>query len=293
MIISVEKLKILLCSLRRGTLAGDLQKTQAFGAQAIPESSELGDLSNAKNRCAVTFHIYYEEFISTCEAFLKQLPKDIPIFFTSCNSSIYSQMMSICNSLGLESHGRIVENRGRNFGPLFVEFANQLKNFEYFVHVHSKMSKHTRSKSVNSWNFQLHSLLSDWPKIVRATNLMRCSNVGLVFPSVSGVVRRINFYWNNNFEPVSKLALEEDLLEEIHTNTRFSFPAGGMFVVRTEAIIQLLKLNWEVEQFPLEVGQLDGTLQHGLERAIGRITIANGYRNAEYRMKEDKFWLLD
>ena len=70
--------------------------------------------------------------------------------------------------------------------------------------------------------------------------------------------------------------------ENIKWSGRLLFPAGGMFWVKTDAIRPLLEFPWTYEVFPGESGQIDGATQHGIERVIGELTRARGYKQAAH-----------
>ena len=73
------------------------------------------------------------------------------------------------------------------------------------------------------------------------------------------------------------------LLQKLNiTNTCSSlyekkFPSGNMFIARTNAIRQLLDYPFTSDDFPEELGQLNGTLQHIIEFIWFYIVNFNNY----------------
>jgi lipopolysaccharide biosynthesis protein len=80
-----------------------------------------------------------------------------------------------------------------------------------------------------------------------------------------------------------------DIRESVRWSGKLMFPIGGMFWVKTQAIRQLLDIPWRYEMFPEEEGQMDGSLQHSVERLIGELTLANGFAHLLYDSDEDQF----
>jgi lipopolysaccharide biosynthesis protein len=81
--------------------------------------------------------------------------------------------------------------------------------------------------------------------------------------------------------------------EKVNWSGRLLFPAGGMFWVKTNAIRPILEFSWSYDMFPEENAQIDGAIQHGIERLIGELTRARGYRQAHSIRNGREFAKLD
>jgi lipopolysaccharide biosynthesis protein len=65
-----------------------------------------------------------------------------------------------------------------------------------------------------------------------------------------------------------------------------------MFVARVAAVKEILECEWNYSDFPDEAGQLDGTLQHGVERMIGALVSSKGLRHLVYQEKIHSYSLF-
>jgi len=104
--------------------------------------------------------------------------------------------------------------------------------------------------------------------------LRRRPDVGIVGPTDHVV--DMNGYWGSNQATVLRLA-ERMGVGEIVPDPNV-FVAGSMFVARREALSALLSIDLSDDEFEPEMGQMEGTLAHALERALTFSAAAQGFR---------------
>ena len=218
------------------------------------------------------------------------MPIASKIYLSTCDPNIKKLVEKrVMNNL-VHQEVRLVPNRGRNFAPLLVEFRKELLREDNFIHVHSKKSSHSSISLQEQWGPRSYQLLLDLEKIQRMSEIFAVNeNIGLIYASPAGLLRKINAYWGLNakqFYTHSKLGVFHSL---VRPKEYLHYPMGGMFYVRTSAIRQLLEIPWEYKDFPSEFGQFDGTPQHAIERLIGVLNFENGFEIAEYQAGTDKF----
>ena len=170
------------------------------------------------------------------------------------------------------------QNRGRNFGPMLVEAGQELLNFEYVIHVHSKNSPHAPLALASSWASRTWNLFLGEPGSVKKLVGLFSSNksLGLVYANCYDILGLSAITWGANRKFASKFLN----LWSMKSQRVFAYPAGGMFMARISSISQLLEYGWTYEDFPEELGQLDGTMQHTVERLIGAVAHGNGFESA-------------
>jgi lipopolysaccharide biosynthesis protein len=171
-----------------------------------------------------------------------------------------------------------------------VEFRNELLKYSGFVHVHSKKSAHSKTGFGEAWAERSLALLLDPSNERKLRHLIQNQpEVGLVFAEARDLFRRINFYWGASAYPLLRSPKLKFLASRLDRRSELLFPIGGMFWARTEAVMELLQVNWEYNDFPTENGQLDGQLQHSLERAFGEVAINAGFRLAIFDQNRQRF----
>jgi lipopolysaccharide biosynthesis protein len=184
------------------------------------------------------------------------------------------------------------ENRGRNFGPMFVEFANSMKNYEYVVHLHSKRSTHSRKKQGALWANSLWRAMGEESQIFET--FVQClrtdRDIAIAYSLVENFFPPRAFSWSTN-GPSLRSIFEAEIpkLRDTFDYERFPFPAGGMFIFRTSAFQDLLDKEWNYNLFPEESGQLDGTVQHVVERLMGFIPYSKGLKQLVYLERRQAF----
>ena len=84
-----------------------------------------------------------------------------------------------------------------------------------------------------------------------------------------------NVVWGFNFSIAQELASRMGI--ELSEGEMLDFPSGSMFWARSAALKPLLDLGLDLEDFPHESGQTDGTLAHAIERLYFHVCERAGY----------------
>jgi lipopolysaccharide biosynthesis protein len=223
----------------------------------------------------ITAHVFYPEFATQLIDSLKQLPKETKVFATTPSQEIKQDLESYLEVAGNPHDVRLTPNIGRNFGPLLVEFSKQLIKEESFIHVHSKKSLHSPDIAAD-WLKRNTDLFLTKEGIRRISSLTESNpRIGLVYVDASDLIWGMNFRWGRSREISRRIFSHLPGFENVKWNGRFLFPAGGMFWVKTDAILPLLDVDWNYGRFPEEDSQMDGTSQHAIERMLGALVASS------------------
>ena len=172
---------------------------------------------------------------------------------------------------------RIVPNRGRDISPLFCTFSDQLCEYDFFAHIHTKKSIH--DKALEGWRVQLlNGLFLNSMHVRRIFALFENKRIGMVYPQAYSKLPSQWNTWGANRTEGEKLcrsigiqAVPEGYIE---------FPAGSMFWCRCDALKAFLRLPLSFESFEAENTKADGTLSHAIERVFGLAVQKAGYEIA-------------
>jgi lipopolysaccharide biosynthesis protein len=270
------------------------------------KSEDLGLVMTEKHRSlppdqepmvVIVIHVFYEEYLAEVSKVLKSGAHLSNIYFliSTSKSELVSRLEGLVSDTRAKGRVALVPNVGRNFAPLFVEFSQEIQNFDVLLALHSKLSKHTKQNLGRIWADRAWKLLgSDEKLLVRVLDLFKIDKgLGLVYPYTKDFVRPINLTWGNNLQHLTKLRKIYKTIQMKELLREIDFPVGGMFAARVEAILPMLQEEWTYDLFPEELGQIDGTLQHAIERAIGLICTEAGYTHAQYVNAVGSFYKLN
>jgi lipopolysaccharide biosynthesis protein len=230
----------------------------------------------------ITAHVFYPEFATQLIDALRQLPKRTKIYATTPSQDIKHSLESYLEAAGNPYDVRVTPNIGRNFGPLLVEFSKELLKEESFIHVHSKQSLHSPDIASDWLKKHLDLLLTKEGLQLISSLKQRDPNIGLVYADASDLIWGINFRWGRSRKIAKEFFAHLPGFEGVRWSGRLSFPAGGMFWARTQALRPLLEIDWDYGMFPQEQNQRDGALQHSQERIVGELTQSLGFKIAVY-----------
>jgi lipopolysaccharide biosynthesis protein len=167
-----------------------------------------------------------------------------------------------------------VENRGRDILP-FVAGLKTLKGFGHpmFVKLHSKRSPHMADGE--AWRDRLVSEVIGDRAVEQALAAFAADpRLGMLAAEQARVGLDDPAVMHNNRPTMDRLARVLD----VRFDNTTAFAAGSMFWGRAAAFERLADIAPERLEVEPELGRIDGTAAHGLERLMGAVATASGYR---------------
>ncbi|WP_275287258.1 rhamnan synthesis F family protein [Halomonas elongata] len=242
--------------------------------EVTPEAGKL--------KVAACLHIFYDDFIDRFAQALNEFPIELDVLLTLASEELvahakrtFGQHPKVKN---LEI--RVVPNRGRNFGPMLVEYAEILQEYDLFCHLHSKKSLYSGKEQTQWADYLTEYLLRD-PAVAAGilNSFAEDDELGVYYPTTFWMMPTWVNHLTMNTPYMRKW--EEEL--DLHHNSGFlSYPAGGMFWARPHALKDLLSKHWAYEDFPEEPLPNDGSMLHALERVVGNVAEKRGYKEFFY-----------
>jgi len=229
---------------------------------------EIGRTTREPGVC-VMVHAFYPDLLPELLQSVQSLAADATFLVSVCEPAAIAQAESaVDRMLGAAARRvvRCVPNRGRNFAPLLVGFADELRRHRVVLHLHTKKSLYS-SRERSDWRSHLLQCLTG-PAVPAVLDLFaRHPSVGVVQPSVFGEMPVWASHWLGNAGNGRSL-LQRCGLDPALADGFVDYPVGGMFWARVDALRPLLDCGLAVDDFDAEAGQTDGTLAHAVERAI-------------------------
>jgi len=248
-------------------------------------------------KVAVCLHVFYADFLDYYRQCLAHFPVNVDVFISV--SDVALKDVAIEKLESLEKVNKIevvpVPNRGRNFGPMLVEFGQTLLEYDLFCHLHSKKSLYSGRPQTQWADYLGEFLLNDANVIGKAiTHMTKDDECGVYYPTSFMMMPDWVNHWLKN-KPFKGKFFDEWGVKD-HSEF-IAYPVGGMFWAKPSALKQLLEKEYKYEDFPAEPLPNDGSELHALERCIGLLAERNGYKQLFYypelgRFTKDKSYLF-
>lgn len=241
--------------------------------------NELMQRDNIK--ICVQVHLFYLDLVDEIIRNLNYIPFLYHCYISTDTDEkaeiIQSEVKSRCKN-AIMVYITKFDNRGRDVAPLIEQMKNNLNQYEYILHIHTKKSIMCNN-SGNKWRKHLYKHLLGSIKNVYYVfcQFANNKNLGLLFSETFPDV--VPLKWgedeligkNNVFEFLGKINVTAALSDVP------DFPAGNMFWARTKSIQKIFDSSIATDDFPIEDGQLDLTLAHAIERSWVYIAQSEGY----------------
>ncbi|WP_421569138.1 glycoside hydrolase family 99-like domain-containing protein [Stenotrophomonas sp. PD6] len=223
-------------------------------------------------RPCVVIHTWYLEELGELLAHVRASALECRLIITTAGEH-RDRVETLLQASGLSGEVMTFANHGRDILP-FLHVANRLadQGETVVLKLHTKRSTHMQQGA--QWRQELLRQLLDEGRGAQAVAMFAADRqLGLLAPA--GHLLPVRDYPGANVATLQRLqvrlGLRKDVLEA-------DFSAGSMFWVRLDALRPLLDAHLPPSAFEAEQGQIDGTLAHALERALGAICVEAGYR---------------
>ena len=234
---------------------------ESFWVDEYQACSALAEVPSTSSNL-VLLHAYYPDDLDTFSPYLLRLPvKTHAIITCPVNSYEVCRRWAARNDLKVT----IIEtvNRGRDWGP-FLAVAKGLNapDTSAILKLHTKRSPHREDGSV--WlEHVLDGLVPSESTASEVRELFAEGNYDIL--AAPGTLSSAS-----DWKPQRKQV--QRLYSSITADNDFDFPAGSMFWLSPRLFKEIAALDVSISDYEPELGQLDGTLAHALERAVARLT---------------------
>ena len=252
-----------------------LSRTRAHGSS---------DAQAHKASLAVHVHCFFEDvFATTIIDILKKLPAGFALFVSVTSAGVADRVRALVAGLALSQLDvRVVENRGRDLAPLFVDFFDAIQKYDLCLHLHTKKSLEKEDFGTVWLSDLSQQLFSTGTFIQNTLKLMEADpSIGLLGPRPYPPLRRF-MGWGANRELASSLCRKLGSTVPLPgPGATLDFPAGSFFWFRPSAFAEMRSLALTTHSFPAEPIADDGTIAHALERILPTIIASRQSRYVE------------
>ena len=234
-----------------------------------------------KHDTAVILHLFYVELWEEIAGYLENMAGDFDLFVSIPQGSTF-QREEITAKF---PRAFVYEcpNRGRDIAP-FLKIFSEIEplHYKYICKIHTKKSVHRGDGA--TWRNELYrELLGSAKTIQKIKDHLDQPQVGIIGPK--GNLLSTELFMGENQAMIGELARRLNLP---YRGELFDFMAGSMFWFKPEAISPILELCLTDQDFPVETGQVDGTLAHAMERFFSFAALTQGYRIIQTGSFSDK-----
>ncbi len=222
--------------------------------------------------CAVFAHLYYERDFEKNLRYLQAAANYCDVYISVDSEEKQQKVLALAEE-PLRSNMQVitVQNRGRDLSALLVGFRPYALRYPYFCFVHDKRSHANEVETVGA---AFHACI--WDNLIGNGSVLpqmrdyfeKHSSVGLLVPPPpywGGYMQTKSNFWTICYDKTASLAKELGLHSTVRRDIN-PVALGTAFWCRREALIPLLKRQWQYEDFDPEPLGIDGTFSHALER---------------------------
>jgi lipopolysaccharide biosynthesis protein len=229
--------------------------------------------ANARGKDAVALlHLFYPELIEEFATHLQPLSGRLDVAVTFPGTWTAAELRRLAEAMPFARLDP-VPNVGRDVAPFIGALKRAAEaGYEVFCKLHSKRSPH--HVDGDAWRERLLEGLVGAPTVDQALADFRAQpRLGMLATKGSEMRFGETGVLHHNRGNLDALASQLGF----RFDESSSFAAGTMFWGRTAAFRSLVDLPDGALDFGVELGRVDGTLAHALERAMASVALASGH----------------
>ena len=215
---------------------------------------------------AICLHLYHYDLWEEFEASFAEVEDLVDIFITLTDHGDGVQEMSNrITSRFSNAQVLVFPNHGRDIFPFqTLVQAGVFAGYKAIAKFHTK-----KSRGEENWRGRLvGSIIKDRNRFLEVLDLVENKGAGLVGSEVD--MYGGHKFWHSNIEGVRNLCSQLNLPEAMVAEYP-EFLGGSIFVVSPSVLESLGSLELTFEDWPIELGQFDGTIGHQIERLFSVI----------------------
>lgn len=229
-----------------------------------------------RSEIAIVLHLFYLDLLDEFSTLLLKISHPVDLFITVRHDITLDQAHQLLSHFPL-AYILPVQNKGRDILPFF-NLLPIVQKFDYPIacKLHTKKSLHRHDG--NQWRNELWYRLLSEGSVTKITKLFHTNQtIGLVATKTSILDLSRADYYIDNRKWLNKIIQLIDPARPTG-DFKFEFVSGSMFWFRPSALITLEQLNITEDDFEPELGQVDSTLAHTMERLFAFMAVKSNFK---------------
>jgi lipopolysaccharide biosynthesis protein len=249
----------------------DLPVADEFAETPLPVLRRAADAPDPAPY-AVVVHVYYHDLWDEIAEVLRRQRFEFDLFVSVVQFKKKSDLSERIRREFPQARVYDIPNHGRDIFP-FVHLVNSglLRPYRAVCKIHTKKSPHRQDGDV--WRSHLiNGILGDPEKTIQRLQHF-LDRRDAAFWVADGQFYAGEEWWGSNKERVTALLQRVELQPDL---SDLSFPAGSMYWVKPLMLDMIRGMRLTFHDFDQELAQVDGTIAHAMERALGYMSKAAG-----------------
>ena len=227
---------------------------------------------------AVQAHVFHVDLFGEIIEYTNRISEPFDLYITT-DTCRKAGVIGDAVKLSKAAHYyiNVMDNRGRDVMPFLLQMNGCYAKYKYLLHLHTKKTKHlVWNKEWRTYLFQ--SLLPSCEGVEHILNRFKTDDkLGVLYPTHYKKLKP--FITTSDGDRKEIIKLLRKLRVKDGKLDKSEFPSGNMFWARVEAVRQMFANDLVYEDFPPELGQVDCTVMHAIERCWCKVAAFNGYKS--------------